>query len=148
MQAKRIQFGDNGGADLGVGGQANLSLQVPTDPREEVNFHNIWASFGMEPTTADANANGQWVLYIIPKSTSGAPVISISALNLEVFNFDIIACGTWTASNQTPFTMIINPKTSRTIEAGGRLTLSVRVEGATAGNVSPNLSLCAHTTRK
>jgi len=46
MQAKRIQFGDNGGADLGVGGQANLSLQVPTDPREEVNFHNIWASFG------------------------------------------------------------------------------------------------------
>ncbi len=146
MQAKRIQLTD---ATLAAGGQSNVILTVPDEPREAVNFHNIWAGFTVEPETAGANAQGIWVLYKIPLSTTPIPSISVANLNLEVFNFDIIACGVWGASNETPFTMEpIHPETSRTLNAGERLLLSVDVTGLTTGNASIISILCAHTTRK
>ncbi len=45
-QAKRIQVNE---ANDGVAAQTSARLDVPTEPREEVNFHNIWGSVTVEP---------------------------------------------------------------------------------------------------
>ncbi len=145
MQAKRI---DVAHADVAVGAQATVFIQAPTDPREEINFHNIWASFNTECENADANAQGNWVLYMIKNPADAIPNFSNAFINTEVINFDIIACGAWGSSNQTPETIEIHPTTSRNLPAGGRLLLSVHVHGLTAGLVSIQSMICAHTVRK
>jgi len=50
MQAKRIQVNEG---NTGVGGQVNVLLSVPLEPREEVNSHNIWGSVSAEPEFHD-----------------------------------------------------------------------------------------------
>ena len=55
MQAKRIQV--NEGNDT-ASGETTVRLQVPTEPREQVNFHNIWIGVTVEPVTAGANCQG------------------------------------------------------------------------------------------
>ncbi len=146
MQAKRIQAINP--LSFGAAGQANVILNVPTSPREAVNLHNIWASFSVEPETAGANAQGFWVLFELEDIAQGVPVWSLGFINGETRNMNIIACGVWGASNEKPFTKEIHPTTSRTLEAGARLILSVHAHGVTTGNLSVICSLCAHSTRK
>ncbi len=144
MQAKRIQVVHN---DVALSATETLFLTAPSTPREEINYHNIWASINIEPENADANAQGWWILYIL--NENGQVVIpSEVALNNEQSNKYIIACGSWGASNQTPFQITINPKTSRTLNPGDSLGLAINVRGITAGVASVVMSLCAHTTRK
>ena len=145
MQAKRIQVLE---IDRAVNTQVNVVLDVPTEPREEVNFHNIWGGISAEPVNADANAQGNWVLLILRDATQAILNFTDANINLETSNQDIIACGVWGASNQTPFGISINPKTSRNLPAGGRLILACHVTGVTSGNVSIKCMLCAHTVRK
>ncbi len=145
MQAKRIQVSES---NDGVGQQTNVELEVPTDPREEVNFHNIWGSVSIEPQDTDANAQGTWVLLIVRED---APLILFTDVNTntETANATIIACGVWSASNQTPYNSgAIHPATSRTLQAGDKLVLSSVVTGITAGLASNRVMLCSHTTRK
>ncbi len=145
MQAKRIQVNEN---NSGVGGQTFATLVAPTDPREEINFHNIWGSVSEEPQNADANAQGTWILFILRENAT-TPVFTDSVINAETNNGIIIACGVWSASNQTPFNSgPIHPETSRTLQAGDNLVLACTVTGITAGLVSNRVMLCAHTTRK
>ncbi len=146
MQAKRIKINTNDA--MIVGSFNGVSLDVPSIPREEVNFHNIWASFTAEPENADANAQGTWVLYIV--KVGGSEIgFNDATINGEVNNFFIIACGVWAASNEMPYTSPpIHPSTSRTLNPGDRLALSVTVTGLTAGQVTSKANLCAHTTRK
>ncbi len=145
MQAKRIQVNET---NDGVGSETRVSLVVPTDPREEVNFHNIWGSVSVEPETTDANAQGTWVLQILRENASVVPFTD-TVTNSEDHNAVIIACGVWSASNQTPYNSgPINPKTSRTLQAGDALVLVNTVTGITAGLASNRVMLCAHTTRK
>ncbi len=145
-QAKRIQAAFNVSM---VANTENVSavLEVPTVPREEVNFHNIWGSVALEPENADANALGNWVLYIVKE---GGQVIdwTFTTINAENNNWFIIACGVWAASNQTPFTKEVHPSTSRTLNPGDKIVMSATVTSLTAGQVTGHAMLCAHTTRK
>ena len=146
MQAKRIQVGE--GND-GAAGRTSVILDVPTEPREEVNFHNIWIGVSVEPQNADANAQGTWVLEVIRDPGSPIPVYTDTFLNTEDRNALIVACGVWSASNQSPFNLTPTQiKTSRNIEAGGRLLLTSTVTGITAGTASNRVMLCAHVVRK
>ena len=145
MQAKRIQVNE---ANTGAGVQVEVLLQVPAEPREEVNFHNIWIGVTCEPVNADANAQGTWVLIAMLDSITAVPTFTDVILNLEASNVKIIACGVWSASNQSPFNYSTQIKTSRNIPAGGRLVLVSNSTGISAGQVSNRVMLCAHTVRK
>jgi len=146
MQAKRINLILS--PNINSGAFAAVTLDVPDDPREEVNFHNIWASFTCEPKDTEANAQGNWALYIV--KVGGAVFNPSDALiAAETNNFFIIALGVWGASNQSPYNSPpIHPLTSRTLSPGDKLALSVGATGVTVGNVSMKMCLSAHTVRK
>ena len=144
MQAKRIQSVHQ---DVLVGVPSIVSLVAPTTPREQINFHNIWASFSTEPENSTANAQGIWALMVIPENGT-IPTLDIATLNNETNNVYIIACGAWGSSNETPETITVHPETSRTLNPGDALVLEVFPSGVTDGEVSMLLTLCAHTTRK
>jgi len=145
MQAKRITVLES---NDGVSGNTIAALTVPTDPREEVNFHNIWGSVAVEPQDAGANAQGTWILYHLPVNAIETNYTDANTNN-EATNAFIIACGVWSASNEGPYNSgAIHPKTSRTLQAGDSLRLQSIVTGITAGLASNRVMLCAHTTRK
>ena len=133
--------------DLAVFGQVNTFMTVPATPREEVNFHNIWLSISSEPENADANGAGFWVLQVLQEGNA-IPTWSLAGVQTEDDNAKIVACGVLAAANQGPGNYTTQIKTSRTLMPGDRLVLSYNVHGLTAGNMSVNLLLCAHTTRK
>ncbi len=146
MQAKRIQVEES---NDGVGGNTTVFLSVPTSPREEINFHNIWVGVTAEPQDAGVNAQYTWVLFTQPASATTTPVFTDVQIDNETFNGQIIACGVGSASNESPF----NPppvqiKTSRTLQAGDSLALQLVTTGITSGLSSNRVMLCAHTTRK
>jgi len=90
MQAKRIQEAH---ADLVGLTQLSIALTPPVVPREEINYHNIWASLAVEPENADANSHGVWVLFVNPVGAA-IPTWDLVSINSESFNAIIIACGT------------------------------------------------------
>jgi len=144
-QSKRIQVAES---NDGVGANTPAILEAPTDPREEVNFHNIWGSVSVEPQDTDANAQGTWALMLVRENAT-IPTLTDVITNNETNNAIIIACAVWSASNQSPYNSgPINPKTSRTLQAGDRLVLLSQVTGITAGLASNRVMLCAHVTRK
>ena len=145
MQAKKIDVNES---NNGAGANTSAKLSVPDSPREEVNFHNIWGSVSVEPQDADANAQGTWVLYVLKKNVTDISFVDLTIDN-EEYNAYIIACGVWSASNQTPYNSgPIHPETSRTLGPGDILQLQSTVTGITAGLASNRVMLCAHTTRK
>ena len=145
MQAKRIQVFE---ANTGVGGQANVSLVAPTTPREEINFHNIWGSVSVEPQNAGANCQGTWALMLIPQNMA-IPTLTDVTVNAEGSNATIIACGVYSASNESPYNSgPIHPSSSRTLQPQDRIMLVSITTGITAGLCSNRVMLCAHTTRK
>jgi len=144
MQAKRIVVAEN---NDGAGGQTAAELTTPTDPREETNFHNIWGSVAIEPETAGANCQGTWVLMLVRENAVTPSMIDV-IVNNQTNNAVIIACGVFSASNESPYTTSIHPETSRTLQAGDKLSLISVITGITAGNASNRVMLCAHVTRK
>jgi len=145
MQAKRIIIAE--GND-GVSGDTGASITVSTDPREEVNFHNIIGYVSVEPQDTDANAQGTWALRIIRENQTPATLTDV-VVNGETHNQSIIAIGIWSCSNQSPFNSgIIRIKTSRTLQPGDILQLVSVVTGITAGLASNRVLLFAHTVRK
>ena len=144
VQAKRIQVAES---NDGAGGVTLATLVAPTEPREEINFHNIWGSVSVEPQDANANAQGTFVLMLIRENQT-IPTMTDTIVNNETNNAVIIACGVWSASNESPYNISIHPQTSRTLQAGDTLVLESIVTGITAGLASNRVMLCAHTTRK
>ncbi len=145
MQAKRIQIAES---NDGVGAQTTAILEVPTDPRQEVNMHNIWWSVSSEPQDAAANAQGTWLLYIIKENTTG-PVFTDVVVNGESRNAEIIALGIFSTSNESPYNSgPLQIKSSRTLQAGDKLAMTVITTGITAGLASNRVCLSAHVTRK
>ncbi len=145
MQAKRIevQEGNNGAS-----AQTAAGLLVPTDPREEVNFHNLWGSVSVEPQDAGANCQGTWLLFIL-KENATLPTFTDVVVNGETNNTNIVGCGVFSASNESPYNSgPIHPKTSRTLQAGDQLVMVSVITGITAGLASNRVMMCAHTTRK
>ncbi len=145
MQAKRIQVNE---VNTGVNANVQVQLVVPISPREEINFHNIWGSVSVEPQDAGANCQGTWVMYVLRENQVAVGFTDI-ALNTELFNLPIIACGVYSASNESPYNSgPIHPKSSRNLNAGDVLILQSITTGVTAGLCSNRVMLCAHTTRK
>ncbi len=145
MQAKRIAVNEQ---NLGAGGQVEAGLLTPVDPREEVNFHNIWIGASAEPQNAGANAQGTWVLYL-RRENAGSVTFTDAVINTETHNPIIIACGVWSTSNESAWSLVpTQMKTSRTLSPGDQLTMSCIATGVTAGLVSLRVMICAHTTRK
>ena len=130
MQRKRIHVISE---TKSTGGTTVLAATV--DETNGVNFHNVHFGVSVEPEVADANANGTWVLWCIPDAVSAVPGISVSLLEAEGSNPYLWAMGVWVAANQTGFNSLDNViRSSRNCPAGGRLVLSIRVEGVTSGN--------------
>ncbi len=144
MQAKRIQVFE---FDVGVDSLVEVILTPPTDPREEINYHNIWASLSVEPVVAGANAQGNWVLFV-RRAGQISVTFTDANINNETQNQFIIACGVWGAANEMPYNQVVNPKTSRTLAVGDQLVIQAVATGISSGNASVKLMLCAHTTRK
>ncbi len=144
MQAKRIHVNES---NDGVGGTTEAVLTTPTTPREEVNYHNIWGSVSVEPQDAAANAQGTWILFHLRENAT-SPTLTDVVIQGESNNAIIIACGVWSASNETPYNTMFQIKTSRNLLPGASLRLQSVVTGITAGLCSNRVMLCAHVTRK
>ncbi len=103
-----------------------------------VNVHGYRAMATIEPEVADANANGQWAVWVLPGGmvqNSDLPT-SIGTLADEDRAPYLWGVGLWVASNQNPATIEFAPKTSRNIQRGGRIVFQILIAGITSGNVS------------
>ena len=147
-QPKRIDV--NEGIRAAAGNlAARFGPGTGTILRRLVNYHNIWGSFSVEPQSADVNSNGWWILWLKPDTNQGDPLFDQTNLNSGNFNMLIIACGTWMASNQSPFTSEpIHLNSSRNLVANQELVLTVFVNGITSGNAQINVMLCASLSVK
>ncbi len=145
MQTKRIQINET---NDGVSGNTTITFTVATDPRREVNFHNIKFSVSVEPQDTDANAQGTWILGV-NRENATLPTFTDPLFNGESHNATIIASGIWSASNQTPFNSgTMEVKSSRTLQPGDQLYLQSVVTGITVGLASNRIMLFAHLTQK
>jgi len=111
--------------------------------RRLTNYHNIWFGFSAEPVVADANAAGIWVLWEKRDANATDTLWSPATILTDDFTMQIIACGVWAASNQTPFNFSSQLKSSRNFVANQELVMSVFVDTVTSGGVRTLTSLCA-----
>ncbi len=99
----------------------------------------------MEPEDANANAMGYWALWAIRTGTGKRAAVQPNQGNItDTENQDIlVAFGIWAGSNETPFNSapIYFGNISRNIPKGGRLELSIEVDGITAGQVTGRVLL-------
>jgi len=130
MQRRRVHFIT---AAAGVGVVHLLTGTI--DETNGANVHGLRTGFIVEPENADANANGTWALWCLPRETTAVPTTTVAALEAEGDNTVMWACGVFGATNQTPAVIDIAPMTSRNCPNGTRLTLAVNPEGISAGNV-------------
>ena len=144
MQAKRIQVSE---ATVAAGNDVAVIITTPEDVRQETNFHNIWGGAAVVPVDAASNCAGTWLLMIRPVNVTITGNTD-AVINAEDKNRQIIACGVWSASNETPFNLQVNPKTSRNLNPGDQLTLTLHITSVTAGLVQIRAILCAHVIRK
>ena len=141
-EPKRIEIEQT---TIGAGGTTQVRFGPGTGIilRRLVNYHNIWWGFGVEPQNTDANSNGWWILWLKSNTNDADPAWTETQINSNDFNMLIIACGVWTASNQTPYNFSSNMNSSRNLVANQELVLTVRQNGITAGVSQINLVLCA-----
>ncbi len=143
-EPKRISVLESSPA-LGVGGQHSVRFGPGTGTiiRRLTNYHNIWWGFSIEPQDAAANANGIWVLWNKMNTNEADTTWSLANILTDNFTMQIIACGVWAASNESPYNFGSNLKSSRNFVANQELVLSVHVNGSSAGLVHVISSLCA-----
>ncbi len=146
-QPKRIEVDD---AANGVGGQSSARFGPGTGTiiRRLTNYHNIWFGFQAETISATANAHGLWVLWLKANTNDPDTVWSITEINSQNTTMQIIACGVWAASNESPYTFSSQLKTSRNLVANQELVFTVHVLGVTAGLVQLTKILCASLSVK
>ena len=132
----------------GFTGIGNTFVDIAFDKGQSLNIHGFIYTLALEPEQADANSNGIVAIYVLPGGT-----IQNSDLPVTFGNFgdeDIApylwGLKTWTASNQTPFHWEFMPKTSRNMQAGGRIVADLRIEGLTGGNIRHNQSITCFTS--
>ena len=129
MDKRRIEV------STGTPGLSLNFIDVDFDKGQVVNVHGYRAMVAIEPQDADANANGVIAIYRLPGGViqnSDLPITygQFGDEDLAPYLWGIVP---WTASNQTPYHWEFAPKTSRTIQAGGRIVLEVAILGISAG---------------
>ncbi len=130
-------------SNQGVNGQLITDYKVTAD---KVNCSNIWFSFTIEPENADANAQGSWVLFANNREEADIDWTDAN-LNDDTLNQLVIAAGVWSASNQTPITCSKSAgNISRNIRKDGKLGLTIKQTGITAGLSSIRGMLMCNTT--
>ena len=102
-------------------------IDMDFDKGQSINIHGYRASVMMEPQDADANCNGMIAVYVLPGGiiqNSDLPdtIGEFGDEKTAPYLWGIIPFG---ASNQTPFLWEFAPKTSRNMQAGGRIVLDV-----------------------
>ncbi len=132
-QRRRVHTGDQAG---GAGTQLDVIGTVDEGPA--VNIHGFRMVFTTEPETADANANGTWAVWCLPRQSTAIPGQGLASLETEADNPALWAVGLWASSNQTPSTTEVSLGTSRNCQAGTRIVLRIRREGVSADNVDIN----------
>ncbi len=102
-------------ASLGAAtqGQASFGLGTGTIIRRLTNYHNIWGSIAVEPAVQDANVQGMWVLWLRANTNQPVTDWSQATIDSDDNTMEIIACGVFAASNQTPFNKEIHLNSSR-----------------------------------
>ena len=110
---------------------------------DTVNFHAVHVSVGIEPVSSTANAKGVVVLYTRAKGES-AITPTVSNLNIESNSAQIWAVQFWAASNESPTTVLLAPKTSRNVPKNGFVGVAVSAHGITSGSVSYSVLLTGH----
>jgi len=121
----------------GAVGISNSFIDMDFDKGQVVNVHGLRVEVALEPENADANANGVIAVYVLP---GGLVQNSDLPTTLGTFGDEKSApylwgIHVWAAANQTVHEWLFAPKTSRNIQAGGRVVVDLRVEGISAGLV-------------
>ena len=143
QEPKRIDFAISTALTAGQQTSARFGPGTGTILRRLVNYHNIWFGFTAEVENADANAQGNWVLWMKPDVTQTDTAWTDANINTSDFNQMVIACGVWGASNETTYTFSSNLNSSRNMVANQELVMTVVVTGITAGQCTVKTSLCA-----
>ena len=147
-QPKRIDL-DSALLNVNNQHQARFGPGTGTILRRMVNYHNIWGGISIEPENADANAGGVWVLWLKANTNSTDTNWNQATFDSDDNTMEVIACGVWAASNQTPWNSVpIHLNSSRNLVANQELVLSVHVLGLTAGQIRSLVMLCASLTVK
>jgi len=123
-------------------------IDIAFDKGQAVNIHGFRAEFILEPEDADANANGGWAVYVLPGGVvqnSDLPT-SQALMGNEDFAPYTWGIGMWAASNQTPAHILFAPKSTRNMQAGGRVVLEIIGSGVSAGSVRQRTILSCFTT--
>ncbi len=121
----------------GTTGIGNNFIDIAFDKGQVVNVHGFRMEMILEPQDADANANGILGIYVLPGGViqnGDLPQTFGDFGNEDVAPY-LWGIMPWAASNQNPSTLKFAPKTTRNIQAGGRIVIDLRVDGISAGLV-------------
>ena len=146
-QPKRINLAVDSLAQ-GAQSDARFGPGTGTIIRRLTNYHNIWGSIAVEPANADANQQGIWVLWLKANTNSADTTWSQATIDADDNTMEVIACGVFSCSNQTPFNKEIHLNSSRNLVANQELVLSVNLHASTAGNATVRVLLCASLSVK
>ena len=113
----------------------NYDLIGTIDETSGENVHGLRLSVAFEPENADANCNGLWALWCLPRESTAIPTTTVAGLELEADNPAMWAVGAFAASNQTPYVLNIDLGTSRNCPNGTRVIFRANMNGVSAGNV-------------
>ena len=130
----------------GVG--ATNFIDMNFDKGQAVNIHGFRAEFIVEPEDQDANCNGNWAVYVLPGGlvqNSDLPATG-GAMGDEDTGPYLWGIGVFAATNQTPMKITFAPKSSRNMQAGGRVVLEIIMTGVSAGLVRQRTVMTCFTT--
>ena len=132
-------------------GTASISdnfIDMDFDKGQVVNVHGFRVEAIIEPQDADANANGIWAVWVLPGGViaNGDLPNTLGSFGNEDFAPYLWGMGVWAASNQTPCRIEFFPKSTRNIQAGGRIVFHNRVNGLSAGLIRHNDVITCFTT--
>ena len=123
-------------------------IDMDFDKGQAVNIHGLRVEFIIEPEDADANANGNWAVWVLPGGVIQNTDLPASggAFGDEAFAPYLWGTGVFAASNQTPEKILFNPASTRNMQAGGRIVLEILMTGVSAGLVRQRTMITCFTT--
>jgi len=127
---------------------SNNFIDIDFDKGQAVNIHGFRMEFIAEPEDADANANGMWAVWVLPGGVIQNTDLpsSFGEYGNEEFAPYLWGMGPWAASNQTPAHIEFAPKSTRNMQAGGRVVLELSISGLSAGLCRIRESITCFTT--
>ena len=132
----------------GQAGVSILFIDMDFDKGQAVNIHGFRAEACLEPENADANANGLWAVWVLPGGVIQNADLppGLGDFGNEDFAPYLWGIGPWCGTNQTPASIEFAPKSTRNMQAGGRVVLEILINGVSAGLVRHNETITCFTT--